>query len=151
MKKVNRIVNLMEYPKEEIRYKKDNVLHREDGPAILCVSGREEWYWEGKLHRNDGPAVITSGVMEAWYILGNLHRVGGPAFTHHNGEQAWYQHGRRHRTDGPAVIHANGDYGLWYVGGVRMRNFKAFQTALLCNDEHIIMLRLKYGEIAWQK
>ena len=31
-------------------------LHRDDGPARVLPSGREEWYRHGLLHREDGPA-----------------------------------------------------------------------------------------------
>ena len=39
------------------RYYVNNVLHREDGPAIEYASGTKEWYMNGKLHREDGPAI----------------------------------------------------------------------------------------------
>ena len=32
------------------RYK-DNILHREDGPAIMYKDGRKVWYINGNLHR----------------------------------------------------------------------------------------------------
>jgi hypothetical protein len=28
-----------------------------DGPAIECINGRKEWYFDGKRHRLDGPAI----------------------------------------------------------------------------------------------
>lgn len=36
---------------------KDDLLHREAGPAMICDSGAEYWYMHGKLHRLDGPAI----------------------------------------------------------------------------------------------
>lgn len=38
----------------------DDILHRDDGPAVEFASGRREWYQYGELHREDGPAVIDS-------------------------------------------------------------------------------------------
>lgn len=36
---------------------KDNVLHREGGPAVEYKNGGWTWYHRGKVHRLDGPAV----------------------------------------------------------------------------------------------
>lgn len=62
----------------------NDVLHRDDGPAVIFNTGREEWYQHGKLHRNNGPAVIDKRVP--------------------NNFQIYYQNGICHRDDGPAVI-----------------------------------------------
>ena len=35
----------------------NDLLHREDGPAVEYVNGYKCWYLNGKLHREDGPAV----------------------------------------------------------------------------------------------
>ncbi len=37
-----------------------NLLHREDGPAIINSDGNKTWYQNGKFHREDGPTVINS-------------------------------------------------------------------------------------------
>lgn len=56
-----------------IRWYKEGVLHRENGPAIEAGVGFEAWYVNGKLHREDGPAVKQSsggkGEWE-WYLYG---------------------------------------------------------------------------------
>jgi hypothetical protein len=49
---------------------KDNLLHKEDGPAVILSDGSKEWWFEGKLHRTDGPAFIDSDGFEAWYLNG---------------------------------------------------------------------------------
>jgi len=42
----------------EIIFKnKDNLLHRDDGPALINKY-KEIWYQHGKIHRESGPAVI---------------------------------------------------------------------------------------------
>ena len=56
-------------------YYLNNLLHREDGPAIEYTDGSEEWYKNGKLHREDGPAI-------KW--------VNGPKFWHLNGKRYGY-------------------------------------------------------------
>lgn len=49
----------------------DDVLHREDGPAISYPDGDSCWYLNGKLHRVGGPAV--DGAMDKfWYIHGEI-------------------------------------------------------------------------------
>lgn len=46
---------------------KDDLLHREGGPAMICDSGTEYWYMHGKLHRLDGPAVEYYYGQKSWY------------------------------------------------------------------------------------
>ncbi|NJO58776.1 MAG: hypothetical protein HC836_10640 [Richelia sp. RM2_1_2] len=38
-------------------WRKDGVLHRIDGPAVIWPDGSKEWYKNGRLHRIDGPAI----------------------------------------------------------------------------------------------
>lgn len=50
--------------KEEIQHN-EGKLHREDGPAIICINNDrqeyfEEWFLNGKKHRKFGPA--TTGI-----------------------------------------------------------------------------------------
>ena len=45
-------------------------LHREDGPAIECVSGSKYWYLNGKYHREDGPAIEYADGDKSWYLNG---------------------------------------------------------------------------------
>jgi len=48
-------------------YNKEGQLHRLNGPAIECPTGRIEYWINNKLHRLDGPAVIWSdGSVEYW-------------------------------------------------------------------------------------
>ena len=39
-------------------YWKDDVVHRDDGPAIIKKNGEKYWMVNGKPHRIDGPAVL---------------------------------------------------------------------------------------------
>lgn len=36
---------------------RNDVLHREDGPAVEWFNVDKWWYIDGKLHREDGPAI----------------------------------------------------------------------------------------------
>ena len=50
-------------------------LHREDGPAIVYMDGRQFWYQNGKLHREDGPAVVdTMWRTKEWWKHGKFIR-----------------------------------------------------------------------------
>ena len=50
---------------------KNNVLHREDGPAIIKLNGTNIWYFNGILHREGGlPAIIYSNGHKKWYLNG---------------------------------------------------------------------------------
>jgi len=42
------------------RYYLNNVLHRDDGPAIEYTNGHKEWYKNGVHHRDNGPAIEYS-------------------------------------------------------------------------------------------
>ena len=50
--------------------KKQNKLHREDGPAVELADGSKLWYLNGKCHREDGPAMICNNGKCYWYING---------------------------------------------------------------------------------
>lgn len=80
----------------------DNVLHREDGPAMFDVFGNEYWFRHGVQHREDGPAVQFKDGYQVWYFQGHRHRVDGPA-VHVPGYPAaneFWQHGVRLNEDG---------------------------------------------------
>ena len=72
--------------------RRDGVLHRTDGPAVIWLSGGLEWWEDGKRHRSGGPAVTKSDGVE------------------------WWEHGKRHRTDGPAVTTSRGTFEWWLNG-----------------------------------
>jgi hypothetical protein len=73
------------------------------------------------------------------------HRIDGPAVIYDNGDESWYVHGVRHRSDGPALTW-HGNTG-WFIEGYRHYTYETFQIAGGLSDEHIMVLRLKYGEI----
>lgn len=73
-----------------------NILHREDGPAIIHNDGYQAWYMDDERHREDGPAVIFPSGSKNWYINGVLHRLDGPAIETCNHNQTWYIHGIRY-------------------------------------------------------
>ena len=64
---------------DRIIYKRNGVMHREGGPAVIYNDGSEMWAQNGKLHREEGPAVIYShGDYEHW-VNGKHHCDYGPA------------------------------------------------------------------------
>ena len=48
----------------------NNVLHREDGPAVELLDGKKVWYFEGNLHRFDGPAIEYPDGSKSWFLKG---------------------------------------------------------------------------------
>lgn len=66
--------------------------------------GTVSWYDGDMLHRDDGPAVIHPNGDKHWWYEDLPHRVDGPADEYANGDQMWFIHGAPHRLDGPAVI-----------------------------------------------
>jgi len=74
-------------------YLKDDLLHREDGPAYEWSDGTKFWYLNGKLHRDNGPAREYANGNKAWYLNGDLHREDGPAIELASGYKEWYLNG----------------------------------------------------------
>ena len=58
-------------------YYVNNVLHREDGPAIEFANGNKLWYKNGELHREDGPAVEYLNGHKEWFLHGKLYGYAG--------------------------------------------------------------------------
>lgn len=48
---------------------RDDVLHREDGPAVINPDA-SYWYINGHLHREDGPALLLDDGSKEWYLFG---------------------------------------------------------------------------------
>ena len=72
--------------------------------ALLGYSPLEKVYWyKGKLHRDDGPAIIRLSGRKEWWVGGVRHRTDGPAVEESSGAKFWFMGGLLHRTDGPAV------------------------------------------------
>jgi hypothetical protein len=83
---------------------------------IVDKIGDKHWYKNDLLHREDGPAAIDSNGAEYWFFEGKRHRIDGPAVTCPDGYKAWWIEGKKHRADGPAIIYPNGDE-RWCLNG----------------------------------
>lgn len=77
---------------------KNGLLHREDGPAIICNDGTQEWYIEGARHREDGAAIEYADGDKQWFMHGIPHRLDGPALDWKNSlnEQQWWIWGNQY-------------------------------------------------------
>jgi hypothetical protein len=71
------------------RYFLNDLIHREDGPAVEYSNGGKEWWLHNQLHREDGPAIEYLNGDKTWWINGKLHRENGPAVEFANGDK-WY-------------------------------------------------------------
>jgi hypothetical protein len=80
----------------------------------IGYNGKEEWFKDDLRHREDGPAIEWFNGDKLWYLNGELHRVDGPARELSNGSKAWYLNGQRHREYGPAMELSNGTK-RWYL------------------------------------
>lgn len=92
------------------------VLHRENGPAIEWVIGRNEWWQHGVQHREDGPAIEQADGFKSWFRKGKSHRIGGPAIEQLDGRREWKKDGEHHREDGPAIEWPDGRREWWLRG-----------------------------------
>lgn len=50
------------------RYYLNDILHREDGPAIESYNGTKYWLKNGKYHREDGPAIEHDNGSKKWWL-----------------------------------------------------------------------------------
>jgi hypothetical protein len=46
---------------------KNNMLHRDKGPAAISYNADRYWYQNDRLSREDGPAIIHRDGTEYWY------------------------------------------------------------------------------------
>ena len=70
--------------------------------------GTKHYYINNVLHREDGPAVEYSNGSKCWYKNGKLHRENGPAIEWYDGSKGWHQNGKLHREDGPTREYIDG-------------------------------------------
>ena len=99
-----------------IQYSIEGRLHRTDGPAVIRVGSRTEWWFNDKLHRVDGPAVIYADNSREYWVNGVLHRIDGPAVIRKNRTVEWWFNDKLHHIDGPALIRKNGSAEWWENG-----------------------------------
>ena len=110
-----------------IRFYKNGILHRDDGPAVIWHDDTylpddpdepyeiEEWWVNGSLIRCDF-TYTQSWRTSYWLKDGFLHRDTGPAVSMSDGSEEWYRYGKRHRYDGPAINYPSG-WCEWYLNG----------------------------------
>ena len=84
---------IIEVDGQSICWFRNDQLHREDGPAVLKISGTREWYLNGKKHRDDGPAVEHVNGTRSWWLNDLLHRLDGPAYEGADGRREWWING----------------------------------------------------------
>jgi len=79
---------------------------------IISNNGVKRYWLNDLLHREDGPAVEYNNGYKAWYLYGERHREGNlPAIEFANGDKSYFIHGEYHREDGPAFHTATGETG----------------------------------------
>jgi hypothetical protein len=83
----------VEFPNGDYRWYRDDVPHRDGGPAVSC-QGVTEYRRDGRLHRDDGPA-YESGKEKLWLRKGKPHRLGGPAVERSSGRNENWIEGKR--------------------------------------------------------
>jgi hypothetical protein len=75
--------------------------------TVETTADRTVYRRNGLVHRDDGPAIDSPGRIQEWYEKDKLHRIGGPAVIYWNGPlfcgSRWFYRGKQHREDGPAV------------------------------------------------
>ncbi|MEJ2031696.1 MAG: hypothetical protein P8Y63_01350 [Deltaproteobacteria bacterium] len=73
-----------------VMWRRDGLLHREDGPAYERADGTRRYYKQGLLHREDGPAVVHPDGTCLWFRHGVLCREDGPPVVFGNGAREWF-------------------------------------------------------------
>ena len=77
------------------KWYKNDLVHKENAPAVEHPDGSKYWYKEDKLHREDGPAIEYADGSKSWWMHGELHRLNGPAVEWSDGEKAWWINGKQ--------------------------------------------------------
>lgn len=99
------------------------------GPGGMKI---HEWFENDLLHRENGPAVVYEGGAKYWLIRGKMHREDGPAFIGADGRRAWYKNGQKHREDGPAYIPIEEPPEYWYRDQhIKAQNLEEFKQEVL--------------------
>lgn len=62
---------------------------------VIDLKGSEFYYVNNLLHREDGPAVIWFDDIKEWHYNDLLHREDGPAIEYPSGKKTWYYHGEK--------------------------------------------------------
>jgi len=95
--------------------------------VIIDSEGSKRWFLNDLLHREDGPAIEWASSTKEWWLNGLRQRVDGPAIEWLNGDNFWYSNGELHREDGPACECVNGD-NFWYLNGVMLSQPEMFEA-----------------------
>lgn len=53
-----------------IKWYKNGLYHRVDGPALEYSNGDKYWFVEGELHREDGPAIEEYDLPKGYFLNG---------------------------------------------------------------------------------
>ena len=117
-----------------IRHYLGDVLHREEGPAVVRPDGSWECRVEGRLHSVRGlPSVRRADGTLEWHRHGVLHNANGAAIQHPDGSCAHYRLGRLHREDDlPAVVRVTPE-GIQYEWHLRGQAHRANDLPAVSN------------------
>ncbi|MCA8354219.1 hypothetical protein [Burkholderia cepacia] len=113
----------------EIRWYKNDILHRTDGPAIEYPDGSQAWFSNGVRHRSGEPAYVGADGSEEWWVRGV--NIGKQIFIFQKFIfmlnldsqkilKEYLVNGMRHNEDGHAVMYFNGTRA-WYLNGILHR------------------------------
>jgi hypothetical protein len=72
---------------------KEAILPKKKQGLIVDVNGDSNWYKDNLHHKEDGPAYISKNGDKQWAINGKLHREDGPAIENIDGSKYWYLNG----------------------------------------------------------
>lgn len=116
---------------------KNGVLHNPYGPAKIRKDGSYRWEINGKLHREDGPAFICPSGKDFRHQRDD---DGVPVGVEPEIEcpiEAWYTHGKKHNPKGPAVKWLDGRQEYWLDGEELKQEEWLLKTAQLFKDESV--------------
>ena len=110
---------------------------------VKVFEDRTEWFLNDLLHREDGPAIEYASGHNYWYKNGVLHREDGPAIEYANGDKFWYKNGLRHREDGPACEWSSGTK-YWYIEGKELTEKEFLQRNKPCTGKKVTIDGVDY-------
>lgn len=114
------------YPDGALVFRRQRLVHREDGPAVFHSDGRLEYALHGDTltpPEHDGTLVLASVSDGDRRWEHRSSELKGYVFETHDGYTRYFtaDGGVLHREGGPAIVRPDGS-GEWWIDGVRVRN-----------------------------
>lgn len=120
-------------------------------PILTEINGVKEWRLNNLLHREDGPAVEYSFGTKLYFLNGQPHRLDGPACEYNDGRTDWYVDGKKIENPKKFIVNYLNEINsstlsyLWDVYPCNEIEFKVFAKIFheLVKENLISVIKIK--------